>query len=120
MDEITPRPVAEVLPEQLYLTARLGEIDRGLGRLAARLGAPTPITQPMDALDRARELVADMQKQVAVRPLEASIAAQVAWLDAAEARLGADDGEPKLDLDRIALDRVLLGELLEGWRSRRN
>lgn len=113
------RPFNDYLPEQAYLSDRMQQVERGLGRVAARLGEPTPITEPLDALDRARELVADMAKQVTVRPLEAAIQAQLAWLERAEARLGQADGEPKHDLNRIALDRVLLEDLREGWRALR-
>jgi hypothetical protein len=113
------RSHTDYLPEQRYLADRMQQVERGLGRVAARLGEPTPITEPLDALDRARELVADMAKQVTVRPLEEAIAAQLAWLDRAEARLGQADGEPKHDLNRITLDRALLQSLREGWQALR-
>lgn len=113
------RPFNDYLAEQKYLTERMQQVERGLGRVAARLGEPTPISEPLDALDRARELVADMYKQVTVRPLEDAIQAQLDWLGRAEARLGQADGEPKHDLNRIALDRALLETLRDGWRALR-
>jgi len=113
------RPFNDYAAEQKYLTDRMQQVERGLGRVAARLGEPTPITEPLDALDRARELVADLYKQVAVRPLETAVQAQLDWLDRADARLGLADGEPKHDLNRIALDRALLEDLREGWRALR-
>jgi hypothetical protein len=114
------RPEAEYLPEQRYLARRLSEIEQGLGRVAARLGEPTPITQPLDALDRARELAADLVKQVQVRPLEEAVAAQLAWLARAEARQQVQDGEPKAAFNRIALDQRILGDLLAGWQATKN
>ena len=116
----TPRPEADVLPEQRYLTERMAQIEKGMGKVAARLGTPTPIEQSLDALDRARELVADMLKQIRLRPIEEAVRAQLDWLDRAEARLGVADGEPKIGHNRIALDRRLLTDVLEGWRARRN
>lgn len=113
------RPFNDYAAEQSYLTDRMQQVERGLGRVAARLGEPTPITEPLDALDRARELVADLYKQVTVRSLEAAVQAQLDWLDRADARLGLADGEPKHDLNRIALDRALLEDLREGWRALR-
>jgi len=112
----TLRPYNDYQAEQKYLTGRLQEVERGLGRVAARLGEPTPISEPLDALDRARELVADMVKQVTVRPLEEAIQRQLEWLGRAEERLGQANGEPKHDLNRIALDRVLLQSIRDGWR----
>lgn len=118
--EFTLRREAEYLPEQKYLTKRTLEIEAGLGRVAARLGEPTPISQPLDALDRARELANDMFKQVQLRPLDEAVKAQLEWLDRAEAHLNAASGEPKPDMNRIALDRRLLSELLQGWHATRN
>lgn len=102
--------------EQRYLTERMAQVEKGMGRVAAKLGEPTPITSQLDALDRGRELVADMYKQVTVRPLEDAIQAQLDWLARAEARQAQEGGEPKTDMNRIALDRVLLEELRAGWR----
>lgn len=115
----TPRPTAESLAERKFLARRLAEVERGLGRVAAVLGTPTPITQPLDVLDRARELTGDLVKQVQVIPLEEAITAHLAWLERAEARLAEDDGEPKVALDRIDLDRRLLGDLLVAWQAAR-
>lgn len=114
------RPEVEYLPEQSYLARRMAEIEKGLGRVAAQLGEPTPISQPLDALDRARELVADLVKLAQVRPLEQAIAVQLAWLERAEARQQMQDGEPKVAYNRIALDRRLLQDILSGWKATRN
>lgn len=111
------RPAADTLAERQYLQGRLGEIEAGMGEVAARLGAPTPITQEMDALDRARELTNDMLKQIRVRSLDDAIAAQLDWLDRVEERQARDDGEPTASFDKIALDRKLLVDLREGWRA---
>lgn len=119
MKEYPLRSYTEYLPEQDYLNRRMQEVESGMGRVAARLGEPTPITEPLDALDRARELVADLFKQVTVRPLEEAIDVQLQWLDRAEARAGQADGEPKNKLTRIPLDRALLETLREGWRKAR-
>jgi len=107
------------LSEQAYLQQRFLEVEKNLGRVAARLGQPTPITSPLDALDRAREITSDLSREVTVRALDEAIEARLEWLDRAEARQGAQDGEPKNDLNRIALDRVLLLELKSGWSSDR-
>jgi len=114
------RPDTEFLVEQQYLQQRITDIERSMGRVAARHAEPVGISQPMDALDRARELVGDMLRQVRVRSLEDAIRAQLAWLDAAEQRLERRDGEPKIAFNRIELDRRLLGDILTGWRARRN
>lgn len=119
MKEYPLRAHTEYLPEQEYLTGRMADVEKGMGKIAARLGEPTPITEPLDVLDRARELVADMFKQVTVRPLEEAVDLQLQWLDRAEARLGAEDGEPKNDLTRIPIDRVLLETIREGWLGSR-
>lgn len=114
------RPLADSTRERRFLERRLVEVERDMGRLAARLGAPTPITQELDVFDRARELVNDMLKQVHVRPLDEAIAAQLDWLGRVEERHGEDGGEPKTDLNRIALDRRLLEDLHRGWRAEAN
>ncbi len=114
------RPDAEFLAEQKYLDERLRQIEKNLGKVAARQGGAATINQPLDALDRARELVGALARQVRVRRLEEAIRTQVAWLDAAEARLAKSDGEPKVDFNRIELDRRLLDDILGGWTARRN
>lgn len=114
------RAEADYAAEQKFLNQRVLDIEKGLGVVAARTGAVQPIPQRLDALDRARELTLDMFKQVRVRPLEEAIAAQLAWLDQAEARLGQADGEPKVGYNRIALDRRLLSDLLGLWRAQKN
>lgn len=103
--------------EQRYLTERMMQVEKGMGRVAAKLGEPTPITSQLDTLDRSRELVADMYKQVTVRSLEDAIAAQLDWLDRAEARQAAEGGEPKTDMNRIPVDRAILEEIRDGWRA---
>ena len=113
------RPAA-YLPEQEFLKARMAQVEEGMGRIAARLGQPTPITSPLDVMDRARELVSDLSREVTVRPLDDAIVARLDWLDRAEGRLGSSSGEPDLALTRIPVDRVLLRELLAGWQARRN
>ncbi|MFN2250975.1 MAG: hypothetical protein ACK2UL_03580 [Anaerolineae bacterium] len=111
------RPAADSEAERKYLRRRLREIEVGMGEVAAGLEMPTPITQELDALDRARELTNDMLKQIRVRSLEDAIAAQLDWLDRVEARQTSDDPEPKPDFDKIPLDRKLLIDLREGWRA---
>ena len=118
--EYAARPEAEVLPEQRYLAERMAEIEKGMGKVAARVSGATQLTQPMDALDRARELVGDLHKQIRLRSLEEAVEAQLAWLERAEARQATSGGEPKVAFNRIALDRTLLTEIREGWRARRN
>jgi len=118
--EYALRPTAEFLAEQKHLEQRMAQIEKNMGKVAARAPGAAPIAQPMDALDRARELVTDLAKQVRVRPLEEAVQRQLAWLDAAEARLGKQDGEPKVEYNRIDLDRRLLAEILQGWKARRN
>lgn len=116
----TLRPEADYAAEQKFLTARIQEIEKGMGKVAARNPEVLPIPQTMDALDRARELTADLFKQVRVRPLAEAIQAQLDWLDRAEANLAQANGEPKVALNRIALDRRLLTDLLTLWRARQN
>ncbi len=111
------RDPSDYVHEQKYLTARMHEIEAGLGRVAAETGTPTPITERLDTLDRARELVADMFKQVQVRPLETAIDAQLRWLDGAAARQARTDGEPTNVMTRIEVDRALLHDILAGWRA---
>jgi hypothetical protein len=112
------RPESEIGAEQSFLQQRALDIEKAMGRVAGRAAAPTPISQPLDALDRARELTNDMYKQVRVRPLEEAITAQLAWLETAEARLTQSDGEPKVQLSKIALDRRLLQELRDNWQAK--
>lgn len=115
--DYTLRAPSDYVHEQKYLTARMLEIEKGLGRVAAETGTPTPITERLDTLDRARELVADMYKQVQIRSLEEAVAAQLTWLGGAETRQSRTDGEPTNVMTRIELDRVLLGDILAGWRA---
>ena len=114
------RPAADYAAEQRFLTRRIQEIEKGMGKVAARTPEGGPIPQPMDALDRARELTADMFKQVRVRPLDEALQAQLDWLERAEANLAEANGEPKVALNRIALDRRLLTDLQALWRAQRN
>jgi hypothetical protein len=116
----TLRPEKDYAAEQDFLSRRIKEIEKGMGKVAARTPETGTIGQPMDALDRARELTADMYKQVRVRPLDEALQAQLDWLGRAEANLAQADGEPKLALNRIALDRRLLTDLLTQWRAIRN
>jgi hypothetical protein len=115
-----PRPEKEYAAEQKFLNQRILDIETGMGKVVAREATTMPIPQRLDALDRARELTGDMYKQVRVRPLEEAVAAQLAWLADAEARLDKADGEPKVAYNRIALDRRLLTDLVEQWRAQRN
>jgi hypothetical protein len=114
------RPDAEFLAEQKYLEGRMAQIEKNLGKVAARQADAVVINQPLDALDRARELVGALARQVRVRRLEDAVQAQIAWLDAAEARLAQSDGEPKVGFNRIELDRRLLDDIRAGWVARRN
>lgn len=116
--EGTVRPTEEYSTEQAFLSSRMAEIEKGLGRLAARSGRPTPITQPLDALDRARELVGELDKQVLMRPLAEALRARIAWLERAQARREEDADEEIPDLNRIALDHRILTDLLAEWESR--
>ena len=116
----TLRPAQEYIAEQQFLNQRILDIEKGMGKVAARSSGQMPVAQNLDALDRARELTGDMFKQVRVRPLEEAIQAQLAWLDRAEASLGQDNGEPKIDLNRIALDRRLLQDIQTLWRAQGN
>jgi hypothetical protein len=119
-DDTTLRPYEAYAAEDSFLGDRIDQVEKAMGRLAARLGEPTPITQPLDVVDRAREITADVRKQVRLRPLEDAVAAQLAWLDRAEQRAAAGGGEPVPDLNRIALDRRLLRDLLAAWHARGN
>jgi len=114
------RPETESLPEQIYLRERVIQIEKNLGKVAARLGEPVTLSQPLDALDRARELTNDMMKQVRVRPLEEAVSSQKAWLDRAQVHLDASNGEPKMNMNKIDLDQRLLDEILAGWQATRN
>ena len=120
MEAFKLRRENDYLPEQEYLTRRILDIEKSLGKVAARLGAPTPITQPLDALDRAREIAGDLAKEVRVRSLEEAVRHRLGWLARAEVRAGQVGGEPKAELESIDLDRRLLQELEAGWKSRRN
>jgi hypothetical protein len=114
------RPAKDYGAEQQFLNQRILEIEKGMGKVAARNQVQLPIAQNLDALDRARELTSDLFKQVRVRPLDEAILAQLAWLERSETKLGLDDGEPKVALNRIALDRRLLQDLLSQWRAQGN
>jgi hypothetical protein len=113
----TRRPEADLDREQSFLQRTALEIEKAMGKVAARQDRPTPITQPLDALDRARELVNHLYKQVRMRSLEDALAAQLDWLDRAEAKAALADGEPKIAYSKIALDRRLLADLQERWRA---
>ncbi|MCB0216672.1 MAG: hypothetical protein KDH92_08565 [Chloroflexi bacterium] len=115
------RADAEYLAEQAYLRGRVQQIEKSLGKVAAKL-APGELSQPMDALDRARELSNQLEKQVRVQSLESAIASHKAWLDRARANQAraASSGEPVLDLNRIELDHRILDEILTGWHAKRN
>jgi len=113
------RPHSDYQTEQAYLTERMHEIERDMGRVAARLGEPTPITEGLDTLDRARELVGHLFRQVTVTPLDEALDRRLEWLRRTEKRQGRDDGEPKLAFNRIPLDIALLESLRDGWRKRR-
>lgn len=114
------RPDADFLPEQAYLRKRVEQIEKGMGRLAGRAREPQIITQPMDALDRARELANALQKQVRVRPLADCVRSQKAWLERARDHQADTKGEPRMAFNRIELDLRLLDELLAGWQAGRN
>ncbi len=115
------RPDAEILAEQAYLGRRVEQIEKSMGRVAAKL-PPGELSQAMDALDRARELTNQMFKQVRVRPLGEAVAAQKDWLARAKANQdrAAGSGEPVLDFNRIELDLRLLDEILAGWKAQGN
>jgi hypothetical protein len=122
------RPEVDTRSERAFLERRIVDTEKAMGRLAAQLGSPTPITQELDVLDRGRELASQLLRQVRVRPLEEAVAAQLAWLDrlaqvqqaggpAGEGREGAD-GAPKPAFERAALDKRLLSDLLKAWQGR--
>lgn len=118
MNSYTLRAQEDIVPEQVFLQRRVIEIEKAMGRVAAH-GA-VPIAQPLDVLDRAREITNDMYRQVRVRPLSEAISGQLEWLDRAEERLQQDDGEPKVDFNRVVLDRRLLHDLERAWAAERN
>lgn len=121
IEDFALRSEQAFLPERAFLERRVLEIEKGMGKVAARGGdGSTRISQPLDALDRAREITGGLMRQVRVRALDEAIAAQLAWLDRAEARAALADGEPKVRLDRIALDRRILNDLAQAWKARRN
>jgi hypothetical protein len=105
--------------EQRFLADRILHIEAGTGRVAAQLGAPAPSAERLQALHRARELTAEMHRQVRVRSLEDAIVARLSWLDRVEARQAASDYDPATELNMVALDRRLLQDMLAGWRSGR-
>ncbi|MFQ5459441.1 MAG: hypothetical protein ACE5EL_01475 [Anaerolineae bacterium] len=111
------RADSEIAAEQSFLQRRVLEIEAAMGAVAARAGTPTGISQPLDALDRARELTNDMYRQVRVRTLADAVAAQLAWLDRIDSLAAQEGGEPKLAMSRTPLDRRLLTDLLLAWRA---
>jgi hypothetical protein len=113
------RPAQDYGPEQKFLQARMGEIERDMGKVAAKAGRAISLTQPMDALDRARELVAELEKQVLIRPLDEAIATRMQWLDRVEARRNENGDDAMPQLNKVALDRRILGDILSDWESRR-
>jgi hypothetical protein len=113
------RPLEDYGPEQKFLQSRMGEIERDMGKVAAKEGRAIPLTQPMDALDRARELVAELEKQVLIRPLDEAIATRLDWLDRVEARRSENGDDTMPLLNKVALDRRILGDVLSDWESRR-
>lgn len=117
--EFSTRSGADSAAERDYLEKRLKDIEAGMGRVSAESRTPGPITQRMDALDRARELTNDMLKQIYVRSLDEALDAQLDWLGRVEARQHEESGEPKTSFDKIALDRRLLTELRDGWHAER-
>jgi hypothetical protein len=117
--EYAVRPTTESAAERRYLERRLAEVERDMGRLAAAQALPTPNTQPLEALGRGRELIHDLLKEVQVRSLDEAVSAHLAWLDRAETRAGVANGEPKVALDRIPLDRRVLQDLQKGWQASR-
>ena len=120
--EYQVRPESEFLKEQTYLRERVEQVEKGLGKIAGQHPGATPLTQPLDTLDRARELAGQLIKQARVRPLEEAITAQIEWLQRARANQEASktNGEPKMELRSIDLDLRILSEILAGWRARRN
>ena len=116
-DDFSSRPETESRLEREFLERRHAEAERAMGQLAARLGAPTPVTRPMEALERARGLIGDLQKEVRVRTLDDAIASRLEWLERVRSRAaGGDDAAPALEL--LDLDARLLADLQRAWRAR--
>jgi hypothetical protein len=117
VEEYPMRPSAEYLPEQAFLRGKVEQIEKALGRVAAKL-QPGELSQAMDALDRARELANQMHKQARVRSIESAVDAQKAWLLNARANQdrAATEGEPVMHFNRIELDLRILDEILRDWR----
>jgi hypothetical protein len=103
--------------ERAYLNERMSEIEKGMGKVAARGESPDTIGQDLDSLDRARELVSELEKQVLVRPLDEAIDARLDWLERVETRHEETSGEPLPAMTAIPLDRAILQDLAEGWES---
>jgi hypothetical protein len=118
--EFTFRAETDYLPEQAYLRRRVEQVEKAMGKIAGRQREPAILTQPMDVLDRARELTNDLYKQVRVRPMEEAVRRQQEWLVRARERQANPGGEPVMHLNRIDLDLRLLDEILAGWQARRN
>jgi hypothetical protein len=117
VQEYTSRSEADSAAERAFLEKQLLVIEKGLGRVAAESASATPLTQRLDALDRAREITTDLLMQVHVRPLDDAIAARLDWLERVEARQADDSSMPKTKLDIVALDRRLLEDLRDLWRA---
>jgi hypothetical protein len=115
--EFSARPMDERKAEQAYLRRRLGQVEKGFGKLAARLPAPSPLTPDQFAIARARELIGDLDREIRLRPLEHAIQNRLTWLERVEQRAKSDDGEPKPKYSGIPLDRAILGDLLKGWQA---
>lgn len=111
------RPDDVFARERRYLQQRLEQIERGLGALAARHGTPTPSTQQLEALERGRQLAAELLRQIRVRSLEEAIQSRLDWLERAAARRAQPSDEALPELQLLDLDRRLLAELLAGWRN---
>ncbi len=110
------RPASAVAEEERYLKRRLEEIEAGMGAVAARLEAPTPAVPQVQALDRARQLTAELLRQIRVRTLDEAIAARLDWLERAAVRRTQEVTEPLPELGLIDLDRRLLTDLLAAWQ----
>lgn len=118
MRDYALRSENETASERRFLERRIANVERDMGRLAARLGTPTPQAPELEVLDRARALFSDLHKQVRVRPLEDALGSRLDWLSRAAARRAdGPDADPKPELGLIALDQRLLSDLLEQWHS---
>ena len=102
---------------QHYLKNRLDQVDKGLGKLAARLPAPAPLTPEQMSVTRAREIIGDLSREVRVRSLEAAIEGRLNWLARSIERTARADGEPKPLMTVPELDIAILKDLLSGWQQ---